>query len=94
MMPQKTHYSRPLLFDGEYAGESANVSRVLDSFHSLNGYDKRIRPGYKGACEQDQTQRIGSAPEESDWELWLSLESRKFNGCLGSGPEVPELEGL
>ena len=48
MMPQNTHYNRPFFNNGEYTGESANVSRVLDSFHSKNGYDKRLRPGYKG----------------------------------------------
>ena len=29
-----------------YEGESANVSRLLDSL--LRGYDKRLRPNYKG----------------------------------------------
>lgn len=33
-------------FISEYSGQSANVSRVLDTL--LHGYDKRLRPKYKG----------------------------------------------
>ena len=33
-------------FLSEYSGQSANVSRVLDTL--LHGYDKRLRPKYKG----------------------------------------------
>jgi len=33
-----------------YTGESANVSRLLDNI--LRGYDKRLRPNYKGLATQ------------------------------------------
>ena len=32
-----------------YYGESRNVSLLLDSL--LKGYDKRLRPNYKGRCD-------------------------------------------
>ena len=48
MMPHNAPYASSFFHKGEYTGESANVSRVLDSFTSRNGYDKRLRPGYKG----------------------------------------------
>ena len=48
MMPHNAPYASSFFHKGEYTGESANVSRILDSFTSRNGYDKRLRPGYKG----------------------------------------------
>ena len=31
-----------------YTGDSANVSRLIESL--MRGYDKRLRPNYKGSC--------------------------------------------
>ena len=42
-------------FPREYEGESANVSRILDSL--LKGYDKRLRPGYKGKYNTKDMER-------------------------------------
>ncbi len=48
MQQGSSHFNRPYFTNGEYTGESANVSRVIDSLIFLKGYDKRLRPHYKG----------------------------------------------